>query len=234
MTKSKTKASRSISAPAETITPLTEKEVWDVLKFAEIAYSGGLWPGVFTPDLVNARMKDISLSPQAGTAEKINTALSSPKSSEAELIGYTEWQELNSMLFKRTLGYFSGLMAFDWTYVCTNVKEPSEYSSPAYKKDLFMVQDFFDRFNIKQNFKTVLKQMMRAEAFFGVFREDGERFVMQELPQQYCQITGRYEYGLLFDFNMYWFWQQGVSLEMYPSIFTKMYQRTFNNENISA
>lgn len=205
---------------------LTVEEVFSVLEFAKNAYSGQV-QGIYTPQLVNARMQEITMSPQLATSTKINTALSDPINHEDELVGYVEWLELNSMMFKRVLSYFSGLMSFDWTYTCTNAIDKKDYQSPAYKKDLAIVQNFFDRFSVKQEFRTVMKEMLRAEAYFGIFREDGEKYLIQELPQKYCKITGRHDYGLLFDFDFYWFMQPGVNLKMYPKIFTKLYNDVF-------
>jgi hypothetical protein len=208
--------------------PLTPEQVIDVLAFAQAAY-GGQFRGIYTPQLVNARLQDITLSPLIATADKINTALENPKENEQQLIGYTEWLELNSMLFKRILGYFSGLMSFNWNYVCTNA-EFKDYKSPAYKKDLAIVSDFFDKFNVKESFRIAMKEMMRNEAYFAVLREDGEKYILQELPQKYCKVTGRFDYGLLFDFDFYWFVQVSVGLEMYPPIFTRMYNEVFRGQ----
>ena len=215
----KKKETSTVSQPK---TEITAEQVYDVLKFANSAY--GMYNGAFTPDLVNARLKDITMSPQMATADKIEKALSSPNSSEEELIGYSQWMELNSMLYKRILLYFSGLMSFDFKYVCVNA-ETKDYKSPAYKKDLKSVAEFFDKFNIKQEFKVVMKQLMRQEAYYGIFRDDGDRFILQELPQSYCKITGRWDYGLVFDFNLYWFLQPTVSLDMYPRVMTKMFNK---------
>ena len=109
--------------------------------------------------------------------------------------------ELNSMLYRRILLYFSGLMSFDWNYVCTNISNPKEYSSPAFKKDLSLVSEFFDKFNVKQEFRVAMKQMLRQEAFYSIFRDDGEKYILQELPQIYSKITGRWDFGLVYDFN---------------------------------
>jgi len=206
---------------------LSEEAVFDVLRFTNAMYQ----TGAYTPDLLNSRMKDITLSPQIATSDKINQALQSPKDNEQQLVGYSEFLELNSMLYKRILLYFSGLLSFDMLYVCTNADE-DDYDKPAYKKDLAIVRDFFDRFNIKESFKVVMKELLRAETFYGVFREDGERYIIQELPQQYAKLTGRWDYGLLYDFNMYWFVQPAVSLDMYPPVFKKMYNKAFKDGSI--
>lgn len=212
-------------------TLLSEQEVWNVLKFANSLYSG-VFPNVFTPELVNARLKDVTLQPQIATLNKINEALSSPKESEDELIGYSQWLELNSILYRRILLYFSGLLSFDWNYVVTNIKDEKEYNSKAYQKDLNIVQDFFDRFNMKDSFKTVMREMLRNETYFGVLRTESDKYVLQELPRQYCMLTGRFDYGLLMDFDAYWLIQPSVSLDMYPPIFTKFYKKFFMNQDV--
>jgi hypothetical protein len=220
----KQKANNQNASQNDLITP---EEVYDVLKFAQAAY-GGQFNGYFTPDLINARMKDISLSPQAATASQISAALLNPKENEQQLVGYSEYMELVSMLYKRILLYFSGLLSFDINYVALNVKDESEYKSTKYKNDLGIVADFFDKFNIKQEFRVVLKQMLRQEAYFGILRDDGERYTIQELPQQFCKLTGRWSNGLLFDFNMIWFWNGGVDINMYPAPFKRMYRDVYN------
>ena len=201
---------------------VSRDEVFSVLEFINEIYSPitNLYGGHFSPDLINARMKDLNMSPQKTTLDKIEKALENPKTHEQELIGYTEWLELNSMLFKRVMGYFANLPAFDFTYICTTA-EDKDYKTSAYKKDLALVKDFFDKFNYKEVFKTVMKELVRAETYFGVLREEGERYVLQELPQEYCKITGRYDYGLLFDFDYSWFSQSGVDIDFYPYVMKK-------------
>ena len=209
---------------------LTVEQVYDVLKFAQSIYGG--FPGVYTPDLVNARLRDVTLSPIQATADKITTALNDPKSNEQNLMGYSEWFELTSMLYKRILLFFSGMLSFDLNYVCVNADE-KDYTSPAYIKDLKIARDFFDRFNHKQEFKVSLKQMLRNEAFFGILRDDGaEKFTIQELPKDYCKITGRFDSGgLLFDFNFQWFLNPTISIDMYPRIFKRMFNDVYNRNS---
>ena len=136
------------SSPVEnTNTEITVEQVWDVLKFAQnlYGYHNGIFPGVYTPQLVNASMQNMTLNPQATTSDLIDDALASPKESEQELIGYSEFLELSSMIYKRVLNYFSGMLAFNYTYICTNAKA-EDYKTNKYKKDLKRVENFFDRF----------------------------------------------------------------------------------------
>lgn len=208
---------------------LTKEELWSVLEFAQSITNGAFLGNSLSPYMLNDRMKDITLRPYEVTSENVEQALKSPKESEDQLRGYSETFELNSMIYKRMINYLSNLLSFDLTYVAINVKDKSEYSSQKYKNDERIVYDFIDRFKISQEFKMVMKQLMRQEAFFGILRDDGEKYTLQELPSAYCKIDGRWEYGLLFAFDMQWFKQGGVDIDMYPDAMKRMY-----NENISS
>lgn len=211
---------------------ITENEVWDVIKFANELYRG-----VYTPMLVNQAAQSITLNPQQATSEKIDAALLDPKNSQQALVGYSEFMSLSSMIYKRILLYFSGLLEFNLSYTCLNATDEDykKYSEDGdkskYGKDLKEIEMFFDKFDHKKEFKTAIKQMMVQEAFFGIFRDDGVyKDTIQELPQNRCLITGRWEMGLIFDFDMMLFYQPGNSLQMFPPIFTKMFNKAFGNK----
>ena len=209
---------------------LSEQELYDVLEFARRAYNGN-YSNVFTPDLINQRMKDVNLNPLASTQEKVTDALKDPKNNEENLIGYSEFFELTSMIYKRMLYYLSNLLSFSVIdLICVNA-EYDDYEKPAYKKDYEKVCDFLDKFNIKQEFSKVMRELLRTDAAFFIFRDDGNKYILQELPQQYCKITGRWDYGLLFDFNMYWFLQPGVDISMYPDVFKKKFNEVMYDNN---
>jgi hypothetical protein len=131
------------------------------------------------------------------------------------------------MIYRRILFYLSGMLSFDVTYTCKNITKESDYNSKAYKDDLKILTGFLDSFNIKKEFKTAIRQMVRNEVFFSILRADGDKYTLQELPKDYCLITGRWDYGMLFDFDMNWFLQSGVDINMYPSVFKKMYEKAF-------
>jgi hypothetical protein len=208
---------------------LTTEQVWDVLKFTASLYGFGFgYQGMYSPDLSNSQLKNIGLHPIVATADKIDQALSSPKDSETELIGYAQWLELNSMLFKRIMGFYSGLLSFDWTYSCVNV-EKDDYLSKAYDRDVRVLFDFFDRFDVKAEGKTILRQLMRQEAYFGVFRDESEKYTFQELNEAYCKITGKWDYGsLLYDFDMRYFLEPGIDINMFPAVFKKMLNKVLD------
>lgn len=205
---------------------ISEQELYDVLEFARNAYAGN-YPSIFTPQMVNERLKDLNLNPLQADKDNIDKALKSPKQSERQLVGYSEFFELTNMIYKRMLSYMAHLLSFSIKdIICINAEE-KDYTSPKYMNDYKAVCNFLDKFDIKQEFSKVMRELIRQDASFWVLRDDGQKYVLQELPEEYCLITGRWDYGILFDFNMVWFLQPGVSIDMYPDIFKEMYRNTF-------
>ena len=207
---------------------LTEQEVWDVIEFAKNITSAYI--NTYNPVLVNQRLQDINMNPLAATQDDVDKALLKPKDNEENLIGFSEFFELTDMMYKRMINYLGNMLSFDLQWVCINAKG-KDYLSPAYKKDEQKVYDFLDKFNTKKEFKKVIRQLVRQESFFSVLREDGDKYLLQELPQSYCKIDGSWDYGMLFSFNLYWFMQPGVLLEMYPESMQQIYSNWLINKN---
>lgn len=211
---------------------LSQEQLYDVLEFARNVYQGNIIPNVFTPELVNARMKDLNLNPLVATETNIETALKDPKNNEAQLIGYSEFFSLTSMIYKRLSGYMAQMPSFDYTYTCINAMK-EDYKSKKYKKDLTILNDFLDKFDVKRECKKIMNQLLEKETYYGVLRDDSEsKYIFQELPYSYCKLTGRSEYSLLFDFNMqYFFSQTGVDINMFPDAFKDYYNRIIDFKN---
>lgn len=208
-------------------TQLTENEIWDVIEFARNITS--TYGNIYNPQLVNQRLQDVNMNPLSATQDSIDKALLKPKDNEDNLVGFSEFFELTDMMYKRMLYYLGNMLSFDLTWTCMNAKY-KDYTSPSYKKDEQKIYEFLDKFNIKKEFKKVIRQLVRQESFYSIFREDGEKYLLQELPRNYCKVDGYWDYGTLFSFNLYWFLQPGVSLEMYPLPMQKMYANWVNQK----
>lgn len=207
---------------------LSEEQVYDVLKFAKSM--SPYYSNVYTPDTTNERMKSINMNPTQATQTQLEQALINPKDNEDNLIHYSQAFELSDMVYKRLLGYVGNLPSFDLTFYPINAK-PEDLKKTTYKKDYKAVLDYLDRFNYKQEFKKVMRQLVRQEVFYSVYRDEGVSYILQELPQDYCKITQRWDYGLLFDFNMNWFLQTGIDINSYPKVFKEMYMKFLQSKN---
>jgi len=199
---------------------LTEKQVWDVIEFSR-SLSNAYGSMYMNPELLSARMRDINLNPLAATQTMLDEAMQSPKDNEKNLQEFSQSFELTSMVYKRLLSYLGNMLAFDITY--TSNAEVKDYATLKYKRELEAIEEFLDRFDYLKEFRIVVKEMLRNDAYFGCMRDVGDAIVLQELPSQYCKITGRWGNGFLFSFNMYWFMQPGVDLDLYPPFFKEKF-----------
>lgn len=209
----------------ENIEEIPESVVWDMIQFAR-TLERGIWGNVYTPDLINARMKDISYNPLAASQTQLDAALADPKNNEDNLREFGQGFEMISQIYKRLISYLANLVPFDYTY-SVNIDDPKDYKSPAYKKDLKEVYKFFDAFDSKKEFSTVAKQLLRNEAYFFSFRNQGNCYILQEMPSQYCKITGRWDRGLLYSFNFYYFMLPGVDIDMFHPFFKERFAELF-------
>jgi len=228
------------------VTELSELQLQNILnlyawndqsfkEFAQASNNSYLYPSVFNPMLTNARMQSVTLSGSGEVSEaRVAKALANPRESEDELLSISEILEYSNPIYKRIISYLSNLPSWDYTYYCKNVKKVSDYKSGKYLEALDVLKEFMFKFDVKSQFSSALRQLLRQETFFTVFRDEGkDRYVLQELPSNYCLITGRWDYGLLFSFNYYYFAQGGIDIDFYPPIFKETYTKVFKGQNIT-
>lgn len=195
--------------------------------YRESFYNNGAY---FSPEIVNQQMQNINMNPTEGTMQGLMQALANPKDSEEILRNYATFAENNNMYYKRLARYFPDMASFHPTFDVINVEKDSEYNSKAFKDDLKVLDTFLSKFNYKEEFQKVFRQLIRQGVFYCVLRKDESKYTLQELPPNFCKITGRHPYGLLFDFDMQWFiGNYGIDIGMYPKIFRKMYRDVFNH-----
>ena len=226
-------ATKKINKAPEGEVLSSEEEILNALSFAErLSRGAGIYPNVFNPLLLNSRMRDITLtSSRKINSDSVERALENPKESEKTLLEMSESFEVSSTPYRRLIGYMSDLLSWDWTYECTNIGDESNYKTTKYKKDLEVVAKFMDSFDHKSEFAKVTKELYRADSFFSVLRDEGKKYILQQLPSDYCIITGRWDYGLLFSFDYSFFLRQGIDLDLYPPIFKETYSRLFSGNN---
>ena len=207
---------------------IPESIAWDMIQFAR-SLESGLYGNVYTPDLINSRMKDVNYNPIMANQTQLDAALANPKNNEKTILEFGQGFESISQPYKRLISYLGNLLSYDFTY-SVNIDDPKDYKSPAYKKDLKEVYKFFDAFNAKKEFNTITKQLIRNETLFFTIRNDENSCILQEMPQEYCKITGRWDHGLVYSMNFYWFMIAGVDINMYHPWFKEQFAKLFNGE----
>ena len=216
---------------------LTEEQAnW--LKEVTVAFSNELLnvSNIYTPSLLNQNLINLNNNPKTPTYDALVKALQTAKTSAKDLQGYQEWMELAEITFKRLIEYYSNILSFDLCYTCINVKDKKEYGTPKYKKDKQKVEDFLTGFNYKKEFLKAVRQMMRSETAFYWLRNNGDldnpSYTLQLMPQEYCLITGAWEMGYLYDFNMNYFLQPGIDINGYDVVFKEFMRNMYGDNTI--
>lgn len=213
----------------ETLRALDEGlKVFEAKGFNIQEFSNGYKQGAYTPMVQNDLMKNVNISTMIPDKSGIESALSNPAYNEDKLISYGQSYYFSSLMYKRNHEYLATLPAFELEFTCTNATM-SDYSSEKYKKDKLKIAEFLDKFNYKESFKNITWNMLMNETYFGMFRKFDNKYIIQDFPWKYANISGKWEYGLLYDIDMSWFMQPQVDINSYPSWFKKKYVEMFGN-----
>ena len=242
---------RKVQPQSTTEEMLTTEELIDVLKFAAQIYNTDPY-GYFTPQLNHQNIVDLNNNPEVPTKDKVVSALTDYKNSTSQLQAYSEFMEAFDMLYKRIIKYYSNMLAFDLDIACINAYAPkTDYNSEEYKEDLRRVYKFLDAFDYKAEFHKVVRELLRKQNYFTWFRDSQgtfgngtidlnddtkhktSKYTLQTMPQKYCKITGRWEYGYLYDFDMTYFTKAGTTIESYDPVFKKYYKNVFQDTNVN-
>lgn len=228
---------------------LTEKQVWDVIEFSEALYNGINGYGFYSPFTQNQNLIDINNDPLIPTYDKILKALNNNPNSAKELCGYSEFMEVFDSLYGKTLRYFESLLSFDLSITCKNIGKPENYNSDEYKKDLKRVYKFLDAFDYKQEFRKVVKEVLRKETCYTWFRDSheidspiemddskvkkNEKFSLQTMPSEHCILTGYFNNSqLLYDLDYNYFMNSSVDINLFAPSIIRNFKNLYNNDNM--
>ena len=228
----------------QTTEMLTKEEVMEVFNFANYLYNSNIF-GYYTPDMSNQNLINLNNNPLIPTVEKVRSALANYKTSADELQGYSEFMEVFDNIYKRAVDYLAGMLKYDLDIDCINAFTDEDFKSKAYKDDLNRVYKFLDNFDYIGEFQRVTKQLLRHEIDYtwlrdskGTFNDDPEnpkevnikrtsKYTLQEMPQKYCKVTAKWEHGLLYDLDMNYFINGGVSIEGYDPSIMKVFKKIY-------
>lgn len=228
---------------------ITREAVWDVLKFAQSLYSPTPqgYNNFYTPDLLTQNLIGLNNNPLIPTSDKIKDALSSAVASAKTLRGYSEWMEYWDAIYSKVINYYASLLSFNVVPVCINAVG-KDWNSKEYKDDLRRIHKFMDSFEYQDEFRKMVKEMLRRQTVFTWFRDshgtfDDEaidleysvkrdsKYALQTMPQDYCQLTGYFSGGLLGAMDMSYFLQPASDILLFDPSLKDRWDDVFNFKN---
>lgn len=225
--------------------PLSLEDLNLTLNFAQGLYNG--LQGWATPFTQNQNLINLTnINTKTPTVNDILKSLKNSNINPTELQGYSEFLSVFDTIYGKTINYYDGLLSYDLSISCKNVKNPTDYSSEEYKQDLKRVYKFLDSFDYKQEFRKVTKQILKTGVSFNWFRdsigtynedtdaleiEKQRNFALQFLPQKNCLITGYFNKGsILFDFDMNYFMNGTVDIDLFDPWFKLKFAQFYKEQ----
>ena len=211
---------------------LSKSDIQDIIDFSQGILAV---EGFYSPMLSNELLKNLNNNPRLPSAKTVKEALSNYKNSGEDLQGYVEFANAFDMLFKRTLYSYANALSFDLQITCKNAYTKADYTSDAYAKDKRTVDNFLTNFDYKKEFYNVLLNVLKRDSYFTWFRKTkaGNRgkmkYALQIMPQDYCMLTGCFEKGFLWSFNVLYFMQPGVDIDTYDASLKRTYARAMES-----
>lgn len=188
--------------------------------------------GAFNPITQNQLMKNINLNPMVASAEEIRNALDNPKNNEGTLISMAQNEYIRNMIYKRNFDYIANLLSFNLSIQCVNAKH-SDYNTAKFKKDFAKVEDFINKFDYRSEFRKSVFNMLNSETYYCILRMDmcPDKYVLQDFPYQYAKITARSSHGLVADYDLSYFINSMVDINLFPKWIKKKYSSLFKGKD---
>ncbi len=229
---------------------LTEQEVLNIIKKANesfevlkeydsdipktmdfATYSWNLAMGAFNPMTTNTTLKSLNVHTLVPTKEKIDEALKDPSNNEGTLTSYGFYYYFSNLTYKRNVEILKALPSFDLSIRCINLENPEDIKSQEYKEDNKIVREFLRKFDYRTEFKIVLWNLIMSETYFTMFRKFDNKYKLQTFPNRYALLTGEWEYGLLYDIDInYFFNNSAVDINMFPDTIKKKFNEVYGKD----
>lgn len=214
---------------------LSRNDIQDVVDFAAGILAAD---NFYSPWLSNQLLQNLNNNPRLPSAETVKKALTDYKNSGADLQGYVEFANAFDMIFRRTLYSYANSLSFDLQITCKNAYTQADYESAEYAKDKQIVDNFLTNFDYKKEFYNILLNVLKRDTYFTWFRKtkSGNRgkmkYALQIMPQDYCMLTGYFEKGLLWSFNVLYFMQPGVDIDGFDPSLKQTYLRALDESQM--
>ncbi len=180
------------------------------------------------PFLANQHLKDLNMNPSEQSKKDIHKMINNPQRNEQSLRRLSQHLYFTQMYYKRMIHYLADILTFDWYPVPINATREDMQKS-TFKKDYDLLCSWFDRFNVKKEFKKALLKMASEDGYFTYLRKDSDKdLFLQEMPIDYCMIDGAWKYGYLYAFDLSYFQQMGVDINGFSREFKTYYKNALD------
>ena len=240
------------------VSELSRSQVFDVASYMDALYGAtrGINYAFYDSQIENKNLIDLNNNPKIPTYDTLRKTVANYKNGAEILQDYSEFMSVWDTIYSRIIDHKVNLLSFNRYEYCTNMVDPEiEMQSAEYKADKRRVKKFFERFNEKQEFLNVAKNVMKTDTYFTWLRDSSGSFdenpieledssllvkrasgyALQMMPQDYCRISGSFvnerAKGYLWDFDLNYFNQAMVNVANFdPSLIESFNKKKENGQ----
>jgi hypothetical protein len=178
---------------------------------------------LLNPLIANQYLKTLNMNPHYQNRDRVEKMVFNPNDNELGLRRVSEHLYNTQLPYKRLIHYYVDQLTFDWYPIPTNIENDKDFKKDTFKKDYKRMFEWFDKFDVKKEFKKIALGMMLEDAKFTYLRESEYGLTLQELPSDYSIIDANSQLGYLYSFNLNYFSQIGADINGFDPDFRKFY-----------
>jgi len=174
----------------------------------------------YNPFYANQLMKDVNNSATNPTADQLKRWISQPQYFEKELRDVSQFLEGSVMQYFRSVSHFASILGFKYQLIPESIPPKEKGKRKTYDNCKLRSNEWLKKFRPIEQFRNVMFHTMLDGGAYYYLREDDNYTELQEMPRDYCKITGRVpNLGYTYAFNLVYFAKYTNELAWYAPEF---------------
>jgi hypothetical protein len=180
---------------------------------------------LLNPMMANQHLKNLNMNPMYQNRDAVEKMIYNPNSNELGLRRLSQYLYNTQTPYKKLIHHYADSLSFDWYPIPMNIKNKKDFEKDTYKKDWDRMWEWFDKFDVKKEFKKIFLGMMLEDTKYTYLRESEYGLTLQEMPADYSIIDATSQIGYLYSFNLMYFQQLGADISGFDPEFRKFYNQ---------
>lgn len=174
----------------------------------------------YNPYYANSLMKDINNSPTKPNNQQLKKWIENPQYFEKELRDVSSYLESSVMQYFRSVAHFASILSFKYQLIPEYAPPEGRGKRKTYDNCKARSNEWLRKFRPVEQFQNVMFHTMLDGGAYYYVREDDNYIELQEMPRDYCKITGRVPaLGYTYAFNLVYFAKYTNELAWYAPEF---------------
>jgi hypothetical protein len=162
------------------------------------------------------------------TKDDVARFLSNPQRYSKQLQGMSAYLYDVSPHYRRLINYYARMATLDFFVEPYGIDTSKNINIKTLRNNYTKAVDLVELMNIRHEFGKALVSAWKLGTFYGYELFTKDSYFIQELPYEFCQISGIVDGTYTFSFDVSYFDKNSAQLDMYPKEFQKMY-RAYKN-----